>query len=445
MNIRFINSLLLIIVAFSNIQFASAQNENVTINFTNMTPHLNQNLYLRVVDKSNLKETGRVVTLISSDNFSVTLPAVEIGGSYFIDFFVDVNSNGQYDVPPTDHAWRLSLDNALGNDTLNFSHNINFTDIKWQNILTINFDGMTPHIGQKLEIELENSTTEKEIGRVKIASIASASFSVQIIGLVDPGDYSIEFYADLNGNGIYDVPPTDHAWKVGFNYTGGDAEINFTHNTSFTDIQWKYLLTENFFLMSPHVGELFELRVVKVENQEEVGRIALPQILVPDFTVEVPGFDLNQNYNIDFYADHNGNSVYDAPPTDHAWRITFNSATGDYTTDFTHNTNFTDIQWPGTSAVGDETITVDKYYLEQNYPNPFNPSTTISFSLPATEFVTLKVYNAIGKEVKTLVSSELVKGTYNINFDAAGLSSGMYFYRLESGSNFQVKKMMLLK
>ncbi len=409
MNRRFINLLFLIIVAFSNIQFASVLHENVTINFTNMTPHLNQNLYLRVVDKSNLKETGRVTTLISSANFSVTLPAVEIGGSYFVDFFADFNSNGKYDAPPTDHAWRLELNNALGNDTLNFSHNANFTDIKWQNILTINFDGMTPHIGQMLEIKLENSTTEKEIGRVKIASVPSASFPVQIIGLIDPGDYSIEFYADVNGNGIYDVPPTDHAWKVGFNYTGGDAEVNFTHNTNFTDIQWKYLLTVNFLLMTPHVGELFELRVVKVENQEEVGRITLPEVLVPNFTVYVPGFDLSQDYNIDFYADHNGNGVYDAPPVDHAWRLTFNSPNGDFVADFTHNTNFTDIQWPNATGVNDEQNVVDKYSLEQNYPNPFNPSTVISFTIPSNQFVTLKVYNTIGEEVRTLINSDLSK------------------------------------
>ena len=88
---------------------------------------------------------------------------------------------------------------------------------------------------------------------------------------------------------------------------------------------------------------------------------------------------------------------------------------------------------------------VNKFTLEQNYPNPFNPSTIISFAIASNQLVTLKVYNAIGEEVRTLVNSGLAKGTYNINFDAKGLSSGMYFYRLESGNQVQVKKMMLLK
>lgn len=445
MNRYFIKLHFLLVIIFSSLAFSSPLHENVTINLSNMSPHINQNLYLRVVDKSTLKETDRTVTLIASSNFSITLPAVEIGGSYFIDFFADFNTNGKYDAPPADHAWRLSLDNALGNDTLNFSHNANFTDIKWQNVLTINFDAMTPHLGQLLEIKLENSTTEQEIGRVKIPAIASATFPVQIIGLTDPGDYSIEFYADHNGNGIYDAPPTDHAWKVGFNYTGGNATVNFTHNATFTDIQWKYLLTVNFLSMTPHVGEKLELRVVKADNQEEAGRISLPQILVPNFTVTVPGFDLNQNYNIDFYADHNGNGTYDAPPVDHAWRLTFNSSTGDHISDFTHNTSFTDIQWPGATAVEDEAIVVYRYSLEQNYPNPFNPSTTISFSIPENQFVSLKLYNLIGQEIKTLITGNLEKGNHTVQLNAEELSSGIYLYKLESNNNSLVRKMTLLK
>ncbi len=410
-----------------------------------MTPHLNQNLYMRVVDKSTLKETDRTFVLVSAASFSVTLPAVDIGGSYFIDFFADFNNNGKYDAPPADHAWRLSLNNAVGNDTLAFSHNANFVDIKWQNILTINFAGMTPHIGQMLEIKLENSTTEKEIGRVKIPAIASAAFPVQIIGLTEPGDYSVEFYADLNGNGIYDVPPTDHAWKIGFNYVNGNVDLSFSHNATFTDIQWNYLVTVNFTSMTPHVGQLFELRVVKVENQEEAGRISLPAILVPNFTVEVPGFDLNKDYNIDFYADLNGNGSYNAPPTDHAWRLTFNSSVGDVTSAFSHNASFTDIQWPGATAVDDETNNLNDFALLQNYPNPFNPSTKIQFNIATAGNVKLIVYNLLGQEIKTLLNEFKEPGTHTINFEAVGLNTGVYIYKIESNGFTQTRKMTLLK
>jgi len=97
------------------------------------------------------------------------------------------------------------------------------------------------------------------------------------------------------------------------------------------------------------------------------------------------------------------------------------------------------------TSIEESPVTVDMFVLEQNYPNPFNPSTTISFSIQTDQFVTLKVFNAIGEEMATLINKNLTRGTHNINFNADGLSSGFYIYRLESGNQVQVRKMMLLK
>jgi len=83
--------------------------------------------------------------------------------------------------------------------------------------------------------------------------------------------------------------------------------------------------------------------------------------------------------------------------------------------------------------------------LSQNYPNPFNPYTTINFSLPNKSFVSLKVYDVIGREIKTLVSGEKKPGYYNIQFGSEQLSSGIYFYKLEAGNFIETKKMILLK
>lgn len=94
----------------------------------------------------------------------------------------------------------------------------------------------------------------------------------------------------------------------------------------------------------------------------------------------------------------------------------------------------------------DEAITVaDGFELAQNYPNPFNPTTKISFTIPVDQQVVLKVYNSLGEEIATLINSNMSKGTHTINFDANGLSSGLYFYKLESGNKLLVRKMMLLK
>lgn len=85
------------------------------------------------------------------------------------------------------------------------------------------------------------------------------------------------------------------------------------------------------------------------------------------------------------------------------------------------------------------------YNLEQNYPNPFNPSTQINFSVPMIGFVTIKVFDIMGREVNTLVSAELNPGKYSTDFNSAGLSSGIYFYSLYANGFSETKKMILTK
>ncbi len=88
---------------------------------------------------------------------------------------------------------------------------------------------------------------------------------------------------------------------------------------------------------------------------------------------------------------------------------------------------------------------IQEYSLAQNYPDPFNPSTSIQYSIPRDGFVSLKVYNAAGEEVKTLVNESKTAGNYKLTFNASGLPSGIYFYRIQSGGYTSVKKMILLR
>jgi hypothetical protein len=93
------------------------------------------------------------------------------------------------------------------------------------------------------------------------------------------------------------------------------------------------------------------------------------------------------------------------------------------------------------------------YSLSQNYPNPFNPTTNVQFSIPQPVilsaaknlFVTLKIYDILGKEVATLVNEILQAGTYEVKFDGSTLNSGVYFYKLQTGDFVDVKKMILIK
>ncbi len=83
--------------------------------------------------------------------------------------------------------------------------------------------------------------------------------------------------------------------------------------------------------------------------------------------------------------------------------------------------------------------------FQQNYPNPFNPETKIKYTVPNQSFISIKVYDGLGKEVTALVNETKAPGTYEVNWDASNFPSGVYFYSLISGSNRIDKKMVLLK
>lgn len=88
---------------------------------------------------------------------------------------------------------------------------------------------------------------------------------------------------------------------------------------------------------------------------------------------------------------------------------------------------------------------IKEFNLSQNYPNPFNPNTKINFSIPNGEHVSLRVYDMLGREAKVLVNEVLTPGEYEADFNAKGLSSGMYYYSLRAGEYVDVKKMVLVK
>ena len=98
-----------------------------------------------------------------------------------------------------------------------------------------------------------------------------------------------------------------------------------------------------------------------------------------------------------------------------------------------------------TSIDNESSNLLNEFSLSQNYPNPFNPSTKISYSIPNQSYVSLKVFDVLGREVAVLVNKEQPYGNYEIEFDATILSSGIYFYRLTAGEYTAGKRMILMK
>ena len=85
------------------------------------------------------------------------------------------------------------------------------------------------------------------------------------------------------------------------------------------------------------------------------------------------------------------------------------------------------------------------YSLKQNFPNPFNPTTTIEYEIPTNTYVVMKLYDILGREVRTLVNVPLKAGKYSLKVDASSLSNGVYFYTLSAKDFFDVKKMVVVK
>ena len=148
----------------------------------------------------------------------------------------------------------------------------------------------------------------------------------------------------------------------------------------------------------------------------------------------------NQYHNFwDASIENDPIRVYEAATFDELVGIMFYSH-GNYKLIPRKNSDFV-----GYTDVTENVITPETFSLSQNYPNPFNPTTVIKYSLPEVTNVKLKVYDMLGREIKTLVNQEQSAGVYNVEFNASNLSSGVYFYRIEAGNFVASKKLLLLK
>lgn len=216
--------------------------------------------------------------------------------------------------------------------------------------LVVHLRQMLPHGGQLTEIRVvaEDSINSMR-ARAILDPLPAEDFDLIIPRAVPDGNHRLDFFADLNGNGAYDTPPADHSWRIPLPVTGL-AETTFIHNTAFTDIAVPPNAQSSAFRlnltgMTPHVGQLMELRVIKLPKKETVGYYRLNAVLANNFTLTIPGIiEDGVDYQIDFYADLDNSKAYNVPPVDHAWRVTGTGGPTGLSLNFLHNdTTFTDI------------------------------------------------------------------------------------------------------
>ncbi len=139
---------------------------------------------------------------------------------------------------------------------------------------------------------------------------------------------------------------------------------------------------------------------------------------------------------------------YDSTNSEEAYAMALDANNNVYVTGYTSGatSNFLTVKYSQVNAITQLSNEIPKdFMLSQNYPNPFNPITNINFSIPAAGNVKISVYDISGREISVLVNENLGAGEYKTDFDASGLSSGVYFYKMETGKYSDVKKMILTK
>jgi hypothetical protein len=296
-------------------------------------------------------------------------------------------------------------------------------------------DPVTGAVVEKFEFSLRPVTAKEKLNLVD--SLARGYASDAKLMYMFLADYSAsEVFGDtlIDGKGLLLSYGYNSQIKGKFSvhYLFGSAGVDtsgwllpFELNKPLTDIA--------SYFDSPEILQRAELngglafRRDSLDNLESVA-LYLGQVPIPEFSI-----DTSQIY---WAVDYTGTKIERGVLIRKEKLFFFNPATGALVGTTTVITNVS----------RDETVGIPlTFALHQNYPNPFNPSTTISYDLPVRSRVKLSIYNLLGQEVATLVNGEQEPGRYNVKFDASGLPSGIYFYRLEAGKFVDVKKMILVK
>jgi uncharacterized delta-60 repeat protein len=271
------------------------------------------------------------------------------------------------------------------------------------------------------------TTTNSDYATVKYNSIGSEQWSARWDDPASSFDYANDIAVDENGNvyvtGISQGMGTDNDYTtVKYNSIGQQQwAVPYNGNTNGSDIGSNIVLD--------YLGDVYVTG--HTDNNIQYSTIKYDQQGVLKWTINYD-YSNYQDTPTDLIVDNSGNVTvagYSSQPGEEwIWSIA-------------------KYKQPGfvPSEVKTNTIPPTEFILYQNYPNPFNPFTTLKYSIPASSYVNLKIYDILGEEVATIVNEENVAGEYEIIFDASQLTSGIYFYRLQAGEFSSTRKLILIK
>ncbi len=389
----------------------------------------------------NVIVTGYSVGLISSEDF-LTIKYNSAGSELWI------NSYDNPDMNDIDIANAMTLDNSGNIYITGFS----IGNGSAEDFATVKYNA----IGDEQWVRRYNGTgNDYDI----TSAIAVDGFGNIIVTGFSEGNGSSEDYATVK----YD-PQGNSLWVKRYNGSSNSYDIStsvaadaqgnvYVTGYSYDDLNSedyatiKYSPEGNQMWISKYNGDLDEYDIassVKTDNKGDV--------YVTGYSFD---FDTKENYATVKYnsegeeiwvqiynGSSNGSDIAAALFTDAGDNV---YVTG-YSYDGPNSVDYVTFKY--SQAVGINQISnsvASGFELKQNYPNPFNPVTNLEFRISELGFVTLKIYNELGKEISSLVSTKLNPGTYKYNFDASNLTTGIYFYKLESNSFSATKKMLLVK
>jgi photosystem II stability/assembly factor-like uncharacterized protein len=285
--------------------------------------------------------------------------------------------------------------------------------------------------------------------------------------------------------GIYKLDKSEYTWHL---FSGNNLNnikyMSFNNNNHIIVIsngkiyasvngnKWDYVSAEldsislkiiepdnnGYFYAADNRGRLYKTLIPHIINKlPSIPELVSPinnQQVIPD-TVKLLWYSsspLVMNYSVNLSSDSLFNNYLDTLVVDtsftvysllsnqnYYWRVkAFNEiGWGEFSQTASFSTNVSNFSDPG--------ITITEFALHQNYPNPFNPLTNIQYAVSSRQFVSLKVYDVLGNEIAKIVNEEKQAGSYEVEFNASGLASGIYFYELRVGSFVETKKMALMK
>jgi len=311
-------------------------------------------------------------------------------------------------------------------------------------------------IAQNCTVDRRYVNPGKDTLSIRAAIVNPDNHSVRVNSIFESTDLSVADTVALYDDGSYgDSTAGDGTYSGYWPATPDEKEYNIHINTVTLDSVYNTLLTDAAFFttigpvkydslyIAQQNGNRFLMRLL-LRNK---GSVTTATNINAQIKLSDPSIEIENNYR----------ALGDIGPGQTAQKISYYSFITSNPLDSIHGSidifSNDKFFWSDSFSIGFVPTGISEinnkipleFALKQNYPNPFNPSTTIEFSIPKSEFVTLNVYNLLGQEVAKLFAKRLTPGTYEFVWDASDFASGIYYYTLVTGKDVDIRKLLLIK